>query len=93
MDYFDREAPADPDRDALAEIAENLHRRELGGVERAEMMARRVEISARRPAAVDLEKPAQVAPVSPKGGRGRTGGIRQAPAISACRAIRSRAPS
>lgn len=71
----------------MAEIAENLHRRELGEIERAELMARWVEITAAKQeqdakeaaakAQAD-EKPGQVGPVYGKGGRGKKGGINQA---------------
>jgi hypothetical protein len=58
----------------MAEIAENLNRRELGEIERAELLARWVEMADRRMKA----KPAQVAQVSDKGGRGKKGGVSQA---------------
>lgn len=82
---------------ALVEIAENLHRRELGEIEKAELMAKWVEISAERVKAVpkpDDGKPGQSGPVSGKGGRGNKGGINQAarelgvPATQLKRAVR-----
>lgn len=66
---------SDTDQAAMAEIAENLHRRELGEIERAELLARWVELSANRKAP---EEVAQLAPLSEKGGRGNKSGIRQA---------------
>jgi hypothetical protein len=66
----------------LAEIAENLHRRELGEVERAELMARWVEIAARRPVPEKLIS-AQVGQKSnpdrnPRGAGRKPSGISQA---------------
>jgi ParB-like chromosome segregation protein Spo0J len=60
---------------ALAEIAENLHRREIDAIERAELVARWAEIVGRR-----HEKPRQDGAVSKRGrseGRGNIGGTRQ----------------
>lgn len=54
----------------MAEIAENLHRREITALERAELQARWVEI-------VGKDKPGELRPVS-KGGRGNKGGINKA---------------
>ncbi|HEX3862536.1 MAG TPA: hypothetical protein VHY35_12655 [Stellaceae bacterium] len=52
------------------EIAENLHRAELTVLERSEHVAEWVRLAD--------DKLAQVAPVSPKGGRGKEGGINAA---------------
>lgn len=68
----------------MAEIAENLHRREI---ERAELMAKWVEITAAKQEADAREaaakaqaedKPRQLGAVYDKGGRGKRGGIKQA---------------
>lgn len=59
----------------LAEIAENLHRREITAFERNSLYARWVEIIEARG---DRHKPAEVRQVSATGGRGRTGGLAQA---------------
>ncbi|MFD2679112.1 hypothetical protein [Camelimonas lactis] len=61
----------------MAEIAENLHRREIGEIERAEMVAKWVELVTSK---AD-QKPRQVADVSTLkavGGRGKKGGYMQA---------------
>lgn len=74
----------------LAEIAENLHRREITALERSELQAAWVEIVGARKRDVQsaelgpieeterANKPRQVGAVSGKGGRGKTGGINQA---------------
>ena len=59
------------DAAAMAEIAENLHRREITALERAELIARWVALQEAKAAV----KPAQVAQVSSKGGRGKHGGV------------------
>ncbi|UWL59247.1 hypothetical protein NIK97_06745 [Brucella pseudintermedia] len=51
-------------------FAENLHRREITALERAELQARWVEITAK-------DKPGELRPVS-KGGRGNKGGLSKA---------------
>jgi ParB family chromosome partitioning protein len=62
----------------LWEIAENLHRAELGSLDRADHIARWVDLVEERrqiaPAPGEADKPGQVAQVS-EGGRGNTGGI------------------
>lgn len=68
---------------AMARIAENVHRREIDDVERAELVAAWVKLQGARKKARKAEKAklAQLAPVSKRGqveGRGNTGGIRQA---------------
>ncbi|SCD25344.1 hypothetical protein BR141012304_20879 [Brucella inopinata] len=54
----------------MAEIAENLHRREITALERTELQARWVEITSR-------DKPREVRAVS-SGERGKRGGVKQA---------------
>lgn len=63
----DDDATAEKGR--LTEIAENLHRREISEIERAELVAEWVKI-------VDERKPAQLGQVSepPQGGRGKRAG-------------------
>ncbi len=87
IDLYDPEHPKDRFSAPMAEIAENLHRRELGEIERAELMARWVEITAAkqeadaREAAAKAEvndKPAQLGQISRSGGRGKKGGVSQA---------------
>jgi ParB-like chromosome segregation protein Spo0J len=56
----------------LWEIAENLHRAELTVAERSRHVAEWIRLTE------ENNKPAQVAPVSPKGGRGHEGGINAA---------------
>jgi ParB-like chromosome segregation protein Spo0J len=66
-----------PDLADLAEIAENLHRRDIGEIERAELLARWVEIMEAR----ENHKPRQVGAVSKRGipeGRGNKGGLKKA---------------
>jgi hypothetical protein len=63
----------------MAEIAESLHRREVGTIERAELVASWVRLTEERKAL--RSKPAQPGPVSKRGiaeGLGNTGGARQA---------------
>src|SRR5690554_604209 len=58
----------------LAEIAENLHRREIDAIERGELIAAWSRIRGER-----KDKVAQVGPLKEPGkGRGSTGGIRKA---------------
>lgn len=65
----------------MAEIAENLHRREITALERSELLAKWVRLTEEKrqvqSAGNEHSKPAQLAPVS-KGGRGKVSGIRQA---------------
>ncbi|KNY18247.1 hypothetical protein AKG11_03700 [Shinella sp. SUS2] len=65
----------------MAEIAENLHRREITALERSELLAKWVKLTEEKrqvqSAGNEHSKPAQLAPVS-KGGRGKASGIRQA---------------
>lgn len=67
----------DPLRAELMEIAENLHRAELTALERAEQLARWIELTDAKRLKSDQDKPAQPAPVS-KGGRGNESGINAA---------------
>lgn len=60
----------------MVEVAENLHRREITALERAELQAKWIETRGRK----DTHKPAKVRPVSEKGGRGKIGGINKAAA-------------
>lgn len=63
----------------LAEIAENLHRREIDGIEQAKLVAEWARLVKERQKAT-ADKPAQVGPVSARGiveGRGNKGGVRQ----------------
>lgn len=56
---------------AMAEIAENLHRREITALERSKLRAQWLEVTSKN-------KPRQVGAVSEAGGRGNKGGVKQA---------------
>lgn len=58
----------------LAEIAENLHRREITALERNKLLRQWMEIVEGRE---HQNKPAELRQVSEKGGRGKTGGLAQ----------------
>lgn len=63
----------------LAEIAENLHRREITALERDELLAAWVKLCEERKKAKAAEKVGQHGPLKdPGSGRGATGGIREA---------------
>ena len=56
------------------EISENLHRADLTALERADQTAEWIELTNQE----RKDKPAQLGPVSKKGGRGNTGGVNAA---------------
>ena len=75
---------SDPINDRLWYLSENLHRAELTVIQRSEMIAEWVSLTSAQEADAaqlapiesrDQEKPAQLAQVSAKGGRGLQGGI------------------
>lgn len=68
------------DLPALAEIAENLHRRDIGEIERAELVARWIDVTKRRSEEAQSRQPAAIEASKREDGRGhrRKGGGKQA---------------